>query len=305
MSHIPATGSQYEIRSGDHVAVLVELGGGLRTYTVGGEHVIDGYTEDEIPPGGAGEVLAPWPNRIRDGSYPWHGETRQLALSEAPRHNAIHGLVRFLPWEAVSKTDSAVTLRCVLSPQPGYPWRLELTTTWSVGPDGLRAEHTATNLAGSAAPFGLGVHPYLQLPGVRVDDLVLTLPAERVLLVDSRLLPVGARVVTGTEWDYNDGRRIGSAQLDSAFSRADPDGGSAAVLASPDGGRSLRMWADSVFRWWQVFTGDALAAPRTRRSVALEPMTCPPDAFHSGRDVITLEPGATWRGAWGITPQLG
>jgi aldose 1-epimerase len=29
-------------------------------------------------------------------------------------------------------------------------------------------------------------------------------------------------------------------------------------------------------------------------------MTCPPDAFRSGRDLVVLEPGQTWRGTWGI-----
>jgi aldose 1-epimerase len=31
-------------------------------------------------------------------------------------------------------------------------------------------------------------------------------------------------------------------------------------------------------------------------------MTCPPDAFRSGRDLVVLEPGETWQGAWGISP---
>lgn len=306
MSKIPPTGTQYEIRSGDHAAVVVEVGGGLRTYTVGGQDVVDGYAEEELAPAGAGEVLAPWPNRIRDGRYRWQGDSHQLAINEVDRYTAIHGLVRYLPWEAVSTSGSAVTLRCVLSPQAGYPWRLELTTTYALGSDGLRVEHTAANLSDTAAPFGLGVHPYLQLPGTRVDDLVLTVPARKVLLVDQRLLPVGARAVAGTEWDFSTGRRIGATALDTAYGLDDGDtGGSAAVLSTVDGSRSVRLWAEPVFRWWQAFTGDALPAPRTRRSVALEPMTCAPDAFNSGRDVVTLEPGGTWRGAWGITPELG
>src|SRR2546430_3801599 len=161
MQKIPPTGAQYPIRSGEHTAVVVEVGGGLRTYAVAGQEVIDGYAENELPPGGAGQVLAPWPNRLRDGRYTWQGHTYQLALSEPPNHNAIHGLVRWQPWQPVSVSDSAVTLSCVLPPCPGYPWRLELTTTWSFGAAGLAAEHTATNLSDSAAPFGLGVHPYL------------------------------------------------------------------------------------------------------------------------------------------------
>jgi aldose 1-epimerase len=197
-----------------------------------------------------------------------------------------------------------VTLTHVVPAQPGYPWTVRLATTWSVGPDGLKASHEATNLADRPAPFGLGVHPYLTLPDTAVDDMVLTVPGRIRLLLDGRKLPIGAARVAGGDYDFTSSRQIGSAQLDTAFGEVAP-GGSAVVLSTVDGSAQLTVWADDAFHWWQVFTGDTLASPRTRRSVAVEPMTCPPDAFHSGRDVVTLEPGQTWRGSWGITPGLG
>src|SRR5256714_13994774 len=171
MQKIPPTGAQYPIRLGQHAAVVVEVGGGLRTYEVAGQPVVDGYAEDELPPGGAGQVLAPWPNRLRDGRYTWAGGTHQLALSEVPNHNAIHGLVRWLSWQPVSVSDTAVTLACVLPPHPGYPWRLELTTTWSPGAAGPGVTHTAANLSDAAAPLRPGVQPYLTGPGTRVGGM--------------------------------------------------------------------------------------------------------------------------------------
>src|SRR5205085_489413 len=122
----------------------------------------------------------------------------------------------------------------------GYPWRLELRTTWSLGPDGLRATHTATNRSGTPAPFGLGAHPYLRLPGTAVDAVVLTVPGERALMVDSRKLPVGASRVAGTDLDFTAGRRIGPLTLDTAFGSVgsgDPvgSGGSAVRLSTEDG----------------------------------------------------------------------
>ena len=302
MPQIPPTGVQYEISSGDHRAVVVEVGGGLRIYSVAGQEILDGYREEELPPGGAGQILAPWPNRLRDGKYHWHGADYQLALSEPAHGNAIHGLVRWLPWQPVSVEPDRVTLACQLNPTPGYPWRLELTTTWSFGAAGLVAEHTATNLGDSAAPFGLGAHPYLHPPGAGVDDVVLMVPADRRLVVDGRKLPLAAPLVAGTEWDFREGRRIGGAQLDTTFGGDVPGGGSAVALSTVDGSRRVLVWADAAFRWWQVFTGDALPEPRRRRAVAVEPMTCPPDGYRSGHGVVTLEPGGTWRGSWGITP---
>jgi aldose 1-epimerase len=304
------SGTEWTIAADGHEAVVVEVGGGLRTYRVGGVDLIDGYGPDEICPGSAGKVLAPWPNRIRDGRYMFGGEGHQLALSEPTRHNAIHGLVSWLPWQCVAQSAESVTLECMVAAQPGYPWPVLLRTRWSVGPEGLRVTHEATNLGPVAGPFGLGVHPYLSLPGVAVDDVVLQVPGRSRLLLDGRLLPIGAAKVAGGDYDFTEPRRIGTAILDLAFGDvfvdpADAAGRSAVTLSTVDGSVGLRVWADSAFRWWQVFTGDTLHGERLRRSVAVEPMTCPPDAFRSGRDVVVLEPGATWTGTWGIQPAQG
>jgi len=297
------SGTQWTIASGGHEAVLVEVGGGLRRYQVGGVDVVDGFDENDVCPGCAGQVLAPWPNRIRDGQYTFDGATYQLPLTEPDRHNAIHGLVNWVRWQLVEHREDAIVLEHDLVPQPGYPWPLNLRTTWSVSEEGLRAEHRVTNLSGHRAPFGLAVHPYLLFPGVPVDELSLTVPGHSRLLADDRLLPIGASRVVGTEFDYTEGRRLGASVLDNAFGdlQLTPASTSEVSLEAPDG-RGVTVWADESFTWWQVYSGDTLPADRLRRAVAIEPMTCPPDAFRSGRDLVTIEPGQAWSGAWGIRP---
>jgi aldose 1-epimerase len=301
------SGTQFEISANGFSATLVQVGGGLRALSVNGIDVIDGYASDAMCPGGAGQLLMPWPNRIRDGKYRFGDVECQLDLSEPKTHNAIHGLARWARWHPVEQAADSVTLECDLVPTPGYPWLLRLRTRWSISASGLQAEHSATNLAEKPCPFGMGVHPYLIVPGVAVDDLVLRLPGRSRLLVDGRLLPIGAAKVAGSPFDFSEPRRIGTAVLDTAFGDVehDSDGCSRAVLASLDGERSVEIWADSSYRWWQAFTGDTLPGERHRRSVALEPMTCPPDAFRSGRDLVTINPGQTWTGSWGISPRLG
>jgi aldose 1-epimerase len=300
----PPSGTQWTIGADGHEAVVVEVGGGLRTYGSGGVDLLDGYGPDELCPAGAGQVLAPWPNRIRDGQYTFAGEPLQLPLTEPARHNAIHGLVNWLPWRLVAEEPGAVTVECAMPPIPGYPWELTMRTRWEVGADGLRATHEATNAGRTPCPFGLATHPYLKLPRVAVDDIELQVPARSRLLVDGRLLPIGAAKVAGSEYDFGIARTIGPAVLDMAFGDVllAADGTSTVRLAGD--GRELRVWADGSFRWWQVFTGDTLHGERHRRSVAVEPMTCPPDAFRSGRDLVVLEPGQTWRASWGIRPVL-
>lgn len=297
------SGAQWTLSYGSQQAVVVEVGGGLRCWQVDGADLLDGYGPEELCVGGAGQVLAPWPNRIRDGSYVFEGMRHQLPLTEPDRHNAIHGLVRWLPWRLVDSSGSAVTCECWLPAQPGYPWPLWLRSTWSLSAAGLTGAHRVTNLARDRAPFGFAVHPYLRVPGVAVSELALHLPARTRVLTDSRLLPVGAAKVDGGEWDFTAPRLIGELAVDTAFGSVDRDeqGGSAVTLRAPDG-RGVRLWADRAFGWWQVFTGDTLPGVRHRRSVAVEPMTCPPDAFRSGRDLISLEPGGTWQASWRLSP---
>ncbi len=296
-----ASGTQWTIAHGDQVAVVTEVGGGLREYQAGGVAVLDGYGADEICPGGAGPQLAPWPNRLRDGAYKYGGNPYQLPLTEPAHHNAIHGLVRWLPWQAVQHSADAVTVELTLHPRPGYPWKLLLRTTYSLGPNGLKAHHFAENLSQSDAPFGFGTHPYVRASVVPINDCELLEKARNRLLLDGRNLPIGAARVTGGEFDYSVARKIGATELDLALGDVvrNDDGTSDVVVTAPDG-NSVRVWADEAFKWWQLFTGDTLTPERRRRSIAIEPMTCPPDALRSGRDLIHLAPGGTWDGEWGI-----
>jgi aldose 1-epimerase len=290
---------EWSIELGAHAAVIDETGGGLRSYHVDGEPVVDGYAAGERPPGGAGQVLAPWPNRIRDGRYDFAGRTHELTLTEPEHSNAIHGLVRRLPWQAARRGTSAITVECTISNEPGYPFGLRLVTTWSLTDDGLRVEHEADGLGPGPAPFGLGVHPYLLVPDVPADELDLTVPAAEVVSNDERGLPTELTPVAQSQLDFRSPRRIGGTVIDNAFTGIGPE----RTVRLAGAHSSVELWLDESFRWVQVFTADTLPEPRRRRSVAVEPMTCPADAFNSGTDLITLEPGQTWRGSWGIRPR--
>src|SRR5262245_34474716 len=158
---LPPSGEQHELRLGRHCAVATEVGATLRSYTVDDVHVLDGFAIGDRSTAGRGQVLAPWPNRLDAGRYSFDGRDAQAALDEPAKRNAIHGLVRWLPWRAVSQTASRVTLACVLHPQPGYPWRLALSVEYRLGDDGLTVTASATNLSDVPAPFGIGFHPYL------------------------------------------------------------------------------------------------------------------------------------------------
>jgi aldose 1-epimerase len=300
----PPSGEQVAISHGDQRAVVVTVGGGLREYTAGGVEVLDGYAVDAICDGGRGQLLVPWPNRLRAGRYTWRGRDLQVALSEPERSNAIHGLARWMPWSVVERGPAGCSLQLELPAQPGYPFQLLLDVSYRLDAAGLTVTVGATNVGREACPYGAGAHPYITVGTELVDDTLLQVPAERRLVVDERQIPVASEVVVGTAFDFRQPRRIGDSVLDVAYGDLERDAGgfARATVAAPDG-RSVELWVDANHPYLMVFTGDTLAPERRRRSVAIEPMTCAPNAFQSGDGLRTLEPGETFSAMWGITPR--
>lgn len=296
---VSPTGAQYEIVSGEHRATVTEVGATLRRYQVAGRDVVAGFGADETVKGGRGQTLVPWPNRIRDGRYTFDGVDQQLWLTEPARHNASHGLVRYTPWRLLESESDAVTLGISIYPQPGWPGTLAVQLTYRVGPEGLTVSVQADNIGSVRVPFGYGAHPYLSVGEPTVDEVTVIIPATTYLEVDDRLLPAAVSEVAGTAFDYRAGVELGSTSLDTAFTdlARDPDGRWRVRVSW--GERATELWADASFAWTQVFSG----GPHRTWGVAVEPMTCGPNAFNPGpthADLIRLEPGETFVGRWGV-----
>ena len=298
---ISPSGDQVEIAFGGQRAVVVEVGAGLRTYRADGRELLDGYAVDEMCSSGRGQVLVPWPNRLQDGAYEFDERRHQLALTEPSAGNAIHGLVRWAPWRTEEREPHRAVLAHALHPQPGYPFSLELRIEYTLSETGLTVHTTATNVGSRACPYGAGAHPYLTLGTRTVDPLVLRVPAGSVMMSDPRGLPAGTTAVDGTEYDFRRPRAIGAAVLDNAFTdlQRDADGLARVELRDPATGTGIALWVDEAYEYLMVFTGDPLPDVN-RRSLAVEPMTCPPNAFRTGDSVTRLEPGASTASAWGI-----
>lgn len=282
---VSPSGEQWSLRAGRYEATVVSVGGGLRGLTYDGRPVLLGYGEDEPAHAGIGQHLFPWPNRITDGKYTFQGVEQQLSLTEPARQNAIHGLTRWANWVRDDDgSDPAVLVaRHQLFGQPGYPHQLELSLTYRLG-DELTVTASATNVGASDAPYGYGAHPYLSV-GRSIDECVLEFSANEWLEVSpERMTPIGLAPVEGSPYDYRGGRVIGSAAIDNAFTGL--GGGSWSVsLTDPDSGARSVLTSDTP--WMQVFTGEAVG----RTALAVEPMTCPPDAFITGQNLIVLKPG--------------
>jgi aldose 1-epimerase len=282
--------------------VVTSVGGGLRTYVSSGRAILDGYRADEMSAGGRGQLLIPFPNRVRAGAFEFDGRSHQLALTEPEAGNAIHGLVRWAEWTVVRQEPATAVLEHVLHPRPGYPFSLVLAVEYVLGDRGLSVSSTATNVGAAPCPYGSGAHPYLTAGTATVDTAVLRVPARSVMSADAHGIPTATTPVKGTPYDFRRPRPIGSISLDNAFTDLDrdDDGLARVELGDPEAGAGAVLWVDASHPYLMLFSGDTLPAPERRRSLAVEPMTCPPNAFRTGEGVIRLDPGESFTCRWGI-----
>ncbi|VEG27792.1 aldose-1-epimerase [Actinomyces howellii] len=305
-------GELIDLRAGDYEARVATSGATLvHLRRQGRDLVVPFDAARELPLGWQGKTLVPWPNRIAGARYTHRGVEYLVPCNEPETGSALHGLVGWADFRVSSTGRGGATggrdeidelvLGLVLPASYAYPWSLEVRVRLSLeAEDGLTLEVTSTNLgaarahrpgavgaaqvegADAPAPYGASIHPYLTR-SVPLDECVLELPASRVLDTDATMAPAGLRPVEGTEWDWRAGRLVGATSTDNAYTGL-PAGPWEARLTGPEG-RSVVMASSAP--WVQAYSGEHLG----RRGVAIEPMTCPPDAFNSGVDLRELEVG--------------
>jgi aldose 1-epimerase len=308
----PVSGLQHRLRAGAYEAVVASVGASLRQLTAVGRHLVVPFDADEVRPAYRGATLAPWPNRVVDGRYAFGGEAYELALTEPRRAHALHGLLGWADYEAVDKSESHVTLQAVVAAQAGYPWRVLVETTYALTSEGLVQSVRARNEGPAPAPWGTGPHPYLVAGEGGVDAWELTLPAAEVLEVTpDRLSPTGLAPVESdaARFDFREGRRIGATEIDHAYTAISRDAdGTATVSLTAADGRGVAMSWDVACPWVQIHTADLpdTTLPGHRAGLAVEPMTCAPDAFNAARygfdtGLLVIAPGE-WSppAAWSI-----
>lgn len=308
----PASGTQFHLRTGNYTADIASVGATLRDLTYAGRNLVVPFDADEVRPSFRGVTLAPWPNRIVDGRYTFRGRDYEVPITERSRAQALHGLACWLEYAAAEITDSSVRLVGFIEPSPGYPWHIRVASTYTLDAGGLTQTVRATNLSREVAPWGTGPHPYLVAGQGSVDDWTLELPASQVLTVtDDRLSPVALRPVDEdpVRFDFRNPRLIGSTEIDHAFTglqRSD-DRHAAVRLTTPEGDGVVMTW-DPACPWVQIHTADLPGGWKQvghRSGLAVEPMTCAPDAFNAAAyehdtGLIELEPGVDVEASWRI-----
>ena len=260
--------------------------------------VLWGYTGAGAKQGGQGDVLVPWPGRIRGGAYPFDGIRHELPRNDKAGPNAIHGFARSRSWttERAAADRARFRLDVLPSDHPGYPFAVRVEVLYELRRDGLRCTVHAANTGLQAAPFGAGFHPYI-LPRQALGESVVQVPASLLVERGADLLPTGrVQRVDGTPFDLRERQRLGDRVLDHTFTGLARDAEGLAVVAVDD----VEVWMDRGCGYLQLFTGDTLG-PQARKALAVEPMTCGPDAFnHPGLGLAVLRPGERLSATWGI-----
>ncbi|MDF2667313.1 MAG: galactose mutarotase [Microbacterium sp.] len=309
----PVSGTPVVLRAHGYEAAIAGVGASLRSLTFEGRDLVVPFAEDELRPAYRGTTLAPWPNRVVDGLHRFGGEEHQLALTEPDRAHALHGLLSWANWNILHASDDAVTLTATVPAQAGYPWWLVVSTTYRLDAEGLTQTVRPTNLADTPAPWGTGPHPYLVAGPATLDEWTLGLPADTVLEVTpDRLAPVALASVTvdAERFDFRAARVLGAVEIDHAYTGLirDADARATVTLTDPSGTGVAMSWDESC-PWVQIHTADLPAGPGTpghRAGLAVEPMTCAPDAFNDDAydydtGVIALAPGASHEAGWTIS----
>lgn len=241
----------------------------------------------------AGSVLTPWPNRIANAAYEHDGVSYELPAVEEGTGAALHGLLHEVDLDVLSQKEHEVHLSGHLPAQEGYPFDLDVVVVYRVSAGtglswSLLARYSPQSEdAPATAPFGAGFHPYLTAGGAPLKECRLRLPARTYLTAKAGGRAKSHKSVTG-DYDLSNGPLLAGRRIDHAFTDLPEDGWTAELLHGPSG-FVVRMIADAP--WVQVYTGEQIE----RSGVAVEPMTCPPDAFNSGEDVIQLAPGEWFR----------
>jgi aldose 1-epimerase len=294
------SGEQIAIAHGDQRAVVTEVGATLRTYVKGGVSVIEGFSAEEVPTHARGQVLYPWPNRIGDGQWTFSERTAHPTVDDVKQATASHGLVRWRPFRVEAVNQNRCVLSLLLHPTPDFPFLSEITVAYHLGSLGLTVTTTVTNRDEVPVPFGVGFHPYLSVTTPTIEGALLEVPATAYVAVNDRQLPTGEILpLAGNQLDFSKRKSLSGHELDVTYTELlRDDSGLVTVTLEDAKGGEIELSLDRNFPYLQIYTGDHLEKGRRRTSVAVEPMTCPPDALRSGKDVVVLEPGQHWAGSW-------
>merc|ERR1719469_22158 len=276
--------------------------------------------------GWRGDMLAPYANRIKNGTYSVNGKTYYLERNEDRSPYGLDGLHGYLYRKAMTVEeatggDGAAQLRLSYNfdgTDPGYPFPLRLELTYSLssgavwrGPSIFEVTWKAINLGqAEPLPFFNSWHAYFKVPDI--SKAVLTLDKcsswNHVLVtndsnVDSDLIPTG---LTAPFLGFDGSKPIGGTfekptYWDDEFKMMASPRKCQRIetrVTDPSTGETSVLFSDHQFRWIQVYTGTA--AGQGEQAIAVEAMSGEADAWNNMQGMRLLQASEQWEGSFGV-----
>ena len=228
----------------------------------------------------SGSFLAPFPNRIKDGKYDFKGQPYQIAINDQDYHCALHGFMYDVPFliDDIDENQGSVTLHKDFLGVEGYPFHISFKSTYRLFNQGLYITTQVKNLSESNIPFGMGWHPYFDLD-VPIDSLHLKIPGDFYFEQDKQYIPTGKRIEANSFSEY---AIIGERFMNDCYALND------AKIFIFEPRKKIELVLDLEINE-QTYPFCMLYTPPARDCIAVEPMTCAPNAFNNGHGIIDLD----------------
>lgn len=283
-----------ELRFGDYQAEVAQEGAALKTLHFRGTEIVS-VPRPVADFSFAGSTIAPWPNRLEDGSWVLDGELLQGEVNEQKNNNALHGLTFRTEFELVSHSDRSAVFRTVLNPSAVYPFTVELLVEYELGDSGLCCRFSARNLGAANAPIGYAAHPYFAFD----EGSELRVTARKAALNSERQLPIGEQDLSALGLVFGEDVPISQLSLDDCVFDFAP-GERVTSITRPSISKIVDVWQDENCGYLMLFTRRPKTAGDYPELLAVEPQTCPANALRSGTDLVWLAPGASYSVSWGV-----
>lgn len=278
------------------------IGMNLYSWVVDGRELM--MSTQDVTAGGyayGNPILFPTPNRMRDATYTFEGETRKVTLNG--EDVLIHGLV----------TDAAFDAKCWADDKgaycegtlefkeggywvPGYPYACTLTVKFTLCEKGIVFDVNVKNQSGKNMPFGFAIHPYFSKMG-DPSAMAIQVPVDQHYDVTEDLLPTGKLidVKDGDAFDLRKPRLLSNTDLDTVFRGMNSK--KTARIEYRHWGKALTINSDDAFNHAVVYT------PPYRPGFCFEPQTCSTDAINlyakgleEQSSLMILKDGEAWAG---------
>lgn len=250
----------------------------------------------------AGATLAPWPNRLEDGTWVFADKTLKHTINDERGHNSNHGLVFDRKFAVVSQSADSIDLEISLGDDEVYPFASKVSVSYRLDAEGLHSTIAFTNHDGQLIPVAIGAHPYFLLD----DNSEVELNAQQIVQKSSRLLPLQTIDIAESDFAKNGRNLVSELELDDCFTGLieNADSKYSTRISRPSFNSTVELWQDTVFKYLMVFILREQGEDG-RDSIAIEPQSAPANAFRSNDDLTWLAPEQSVSASWGITIKEG